>query len=501
MRFQLISDVHGRFDMVQKDPHADIIISPGDISENLTKGISFLQGLEKLVLITPGNHEFYKFDMTERIEEIKYLCSRTENVIFLDNDTLELEQNGENIRIIGTTLWSDFGNLDPLLVDSSDAFMNDYMYIGAKQLLSDPEFAKKVEGYNQRIQNEVGHKINLKTPEGEIFKNNYYQKLRTIESKLGKNVGFDRNKITSEDYPMACKFKHERYNPIIAYMLHLENRRWLEEQLSQPYNGRTLVLTHHAPSRSALSMSRFTTAIPTMDFSSILKRNTSGYKIGAYCSSFENSPNLDNIDGWVHGHFHERMLYRLGGAAVHCNPTGNASNQPDRTGLPQYSFNLTEEEKTQALKQHLKHTLFIADKLNELYKVALSDNYYFERLRYEQVYYNIYDELQTLLNSLRTTPEFKENWGNNIDLFLPIQKIFGHYLTVKDGYIHPKDMYQLVNETRNRVSEIGLFLSNWQIEVNSKIKEKFIFKDFTSENIEITTENKDDKLEGEIHVE
>lgn len=62
-------------------------------------------------------------------------------------------------------------------------------------------------------------------------------------------------------------------------------------------------------------------------------------------------------------------------------------------------------------------------------------------------------------------------------------------------------MYQLVNETRNRVSEIGLFLSNWQIEVNSKIKEKFIFKDFTSENIEITTENKDDKLEGEIHVE
>lgn len=486
MRIQLVSDVHGRFDKVEVDKSADIIVCPGDVAENLPVGLEFLKKLEKPVIFIPGNHEFYKYDLTERIEELKYHCSQTPNVVFLDNDTIILEQEkGEDVRIIGTTLWSDFGGFNPLLADTSGAYMNDYIYIGAKNLLSDREFAKKVDDLEKYVDSNIKKHINERSPAGDIYKTNYHMRLKTIESKLSKLDNFDKSKLSIKQFNQVCRFKDSHYTPAISYLLHLHNREWLEDEMSESFDGKTLVLTHHAPSKTALSMSRFTTSIPTMDFSNIFKRNTNGYKIGAYASSFENCPYLNNIDAWVHGHFHERMIYRLGNAAVHCNPTGNRHNQPDRTGLPQYTFTISDEEKTQALAHHINHTIFIASRLSELYSTILGgDRDYFEQIRHKHIYFNVYDELETLMNSLKTTPEFKNSFNLTNDLFLPLQGLYEPYLTIDENdLINEKDLYRLLNETKERVNTISVNLSEWVLDVNSSIKDTPIFKDFTSETI------------------
>ena len=37
-----------------------------------------------------------------------------------------------------------------------------------------------------------------------------------------------------------------------AYELHLEERAWLESKLNEPFDGKTVVITHHAPSRGSV---------------------------------------------------------------------------------------------------------------------------------------------------------------------------------------------------------------------------------------------------------
>lgn len=51
--------------------------------------------------------------------------------------------------------------------------------------------------------------------------------------------------------PMMMDHKREGNNlivPVITYMLHLEAVKYLESELSKPHDGKTIVVTHHAPS-------------------------------------------------------------------------------------------------------------------------------------------------------------------------------------------------------------------------------------------------------------
>jgi predicted phosphodiesterase len=79
---------------------------------------------------------------------------------------------------------------------------------------------------------------------------------------------------------------------------------WLDHMLNvQPFDGTTIVVTHHAPSVRSIHPSYH------------------GKLLNAAYAS-----NLDDLVGkcdlWVHGHVHHRFDYRIGCGRVICNPLG-----------------------------------------------------------------------------------------------------------------------------------------------------------------------------------
>ena len=85
--------------------------------------------------------------------------------------------------------------------------------------------------------------------------------------------------------------------------------RWLIKKLKQPFNGKTVVVTHHCPSPRSIDMKYV------------------GHPLNAAFVSNLEWLMGDNsvIDLWVHGHTHSRVDYRLGKTRVICNPRGYPS--------------------------------------------------------------------------------------------------------------------------------------------------------------------------------
>jgi len=85
---------------------------------------------------------------------------------------------------------------------------------------------------------------------------------------------------------------------------HQADRRWLEKQLAAPFDGPTVVITHHAPHPLSIAP-RYAADWMTCGFASALPE------------SFFEVPVL-----WIHGHTHTRFDYRVNGCRVVCNPRG-----------------------------------------------------------------------------------------------------------------------------------------------------------------------------------
>ena len=85
------------------------------------------------------------------------------------------------------------------------------------------------------------------------------------------------------------------------------NRAWLESKLATPFDGPTVVITHHAPSIKSIHP-RFEGSLINTCFVS-----DSEYLMGA-----------DRAALWIHGHTHDSFDYQVAGTRVICNPRGYA---------------------------------------------------------------------------------------------------------------------------------------------------------------------------------
>lgn len=101
-----------------------------------------------------------------------------------------------------------------------------------------------------------------------------------------------------------------RLTPADTARLHREDLTWLEGRLATPFEGKTVVVTHMAPSMRSISAK---------------------YRHGLISAAF--ASNLDYLiaraDLWVHGHTHSSADYQVGSCRVICNPLG----YPSRDGL------------------------------------------------------------------------------------------------------------------------------------------------------------------------
>ncbi|MCW5597183.1 MAG: metallophosphoesterase family protein [Rhodocyclaceae bacterium] len=93
------------------------------------------------------------------------------------------------------------------------------------------------------------------------------------------------------------------FRPEDSAVLHRHSRAWLEARLAEPFVGKTVVVTHHAPS-----------------LASIDDQWKKGLLTAAFASHLD--PLVARADLWLHGHTHGFADHMVGGCRVVCNPRG-----------------------------------------------------------------------------------------------------------------------------------------------------------------------------------
>ncbi|NYT86278.1 metallophosphoesterase [Pusillimonas harenae] len=97
------------------------------------------------------------------------------------------------------------------------------------------------------------------------------------------------------------------FSPLEMEALFNQHRAWLQQRLATPFDGPTVVITHHAPSTQSIH--------PRFENSLI---NT------CFVSDSEYLMNADRATLWIHGHTHDSFDYQVRGTRVVCNPRGYA---------------------------------------------------------------------------------------------------------------------------------------------------------------------------------
>lgn len=108
------------------------------------------------------------------------------------------------------------------------------------------------------------------------------------------------------------------FTPRRSIELHEQSLAWLTAKLDEPFEGKTVVVTHHLPSTLSV-VDRFKESAVTACFASNLD-----YLFG-------------KMDLWVHGHTHDNLDYVANGTRVICNPRGYVTYR----GIENFDFNPT----------------------------------------------------------------------------------------------------------------------------------------------------------------
>lgn len=105
------------------------------------------------------------------------------------------------------------------------------------------------------------------------------------------------------------KFAERPFDAVQFSQLHQGSKTWLEQELAQPFSGKTVVVTHHAPS--------------------LWSWNDTAYALKklAYCNDMKPLLHEYEIAAWFHGHVHSQIDYRIAGARILCNPRGYAGSK------------------------------------------------------------------------------------------------------------------------------------------------------------------------------
>lgn len=275
MKIQLVSDIHLEY-LKHKDDwppipntNAEVIVLAGDIGEG-TQGIEYAieqsVRLDKDIVYVAGNHEYYGCDYFELMETLKDKVNGT-RVYFLDDDSVIL--NGT--RFIGATLWTNYGQGHEGLMKTAFMRMTDTTNITARKWWA------------------TAH---------------------------GKGAGNKR--IGDDDEP-------DMFIPEVAYETHKNSIDYLTQELEKPFDGKTVVVTHHAPTFKSIESLVFNKlAFEKSRWVPRLHDDLGIIFVAAYASDLTDLivKHSNEIDLWAHGHTHCKEDYAYKGVRVVCNPRG-----------------------------------------------------------------------------------------------------------------------------------------------------------------------------------
>lgn len=247
-KLHILSDLHLEFSMLEPpETDADVIVLAGDIGKK-SNGVLWARQTfpNKEIIYVPGNHEFYQ---TQRVDTLALMRIAADqcNVHLLDND--EIIING--VRFLGSTLWTDFclfGEENKrFAMEAGQRSLNDFRLIQDEEI-STPDWVKT------------------------------------------RRVGWEGTRPV-------------RFSPARSIELHEQALAWLTAKLAEPFDGKTVVVSHHLPSMLSV-VERF-----------------KGSSLSA-CFASELDYLFGKMDIWIHGHTHDNLDYEVNGTRVICNPRG-----------------------------------------------------------------------------------------------------------------------------------------------------------------------------------
>ncbi|NKL23696.1 metallophosphoesterase [Rhizobium leguminosarum] len=258
MRAWIISDLHSTFlDLAFGRkvvvPDADVCVCAGDIADNIERAIDFLHAEiapYMPVVATLGNHDYYGSSIDYALEYARRWNAGT-NVYVLENETF---RKGD-LRILGATLWTDFS-------------------IGIQRLPHN-EF----EAHRDSVMKQCS------------AHSRDFHKIYRSDARTGREGGF----VTPKELVSR----------------HWDSRSFIENDLAKPFDGTTMVLTHHAILPQSLDgryAGHISNAAIASDLSSLIHQWRPHF--------------------WVHGHTHRFQDYIEGSTRILCNPRGQIGESP-----------------------------------------------------------------------------------------------------------------------------------------------------------------------------
>lgn len=255
MKLLILSDLHAEFETfeVAKDLNYDVAVLAGDIVAPGRVAARWLRNParfgNKPILQIAGNHEYYESVLDQELLEMRRQA-KAHDIQFLDCTEVVIA----GVRFLGCTLWTDFR----LRID------NPGLAGQPVRLLSDRD----------RSMTECSRYLAD------------YSAIR-IDDPLTSNSRGTRRLV-----------------PMDTLQTHRRHRSWLRKKLAEPFDGPTVVVTHHAPHRKSLA-----------------PRFAEDWASGGFVNEMQ--PEFFEVPAlWVHGHTHDSFDYRVGACRVVCNPRG-----------------------------------------------------------------------------------------------------------------------------------------------------------------------------------
>lgn len=211
MKIQILSDIHLEFvkepqklidELFINSDKETILALLGDIgrldTENdlaeYTNLIRTASEKYRMVLVISGNHEYYnskEYDMIEINFTIDSICNKFNNVYFLNNRSIEID----NYNILGCTLWSELDKKNKFIIETS---INDFKYI---YLNMPDEQYDYMEGTNCGVFK--SSKLTF-----DLYNKLHKKDLEWIETEIKPDK---KNIILTHHAPLIYNTQHKRY--------------------------------------------------------------------------------------------------------------------------------------------------------------------------------------------------------------------------------------------------------------------------------------------------
>lgn len=134
-------------------------------------------------------------------------------------------------------------------------------------------------------------------------------------SEFTQNAAMQAGLHGLNDFCLIQEGRLGTFTPAQSVGLHKKSLAWLKSKLDEPFDGKTVVVTHHLPSEQ-----------------SVVERYKS--ELLAACFASELDYLFGKMDLWIHGHTHDNLDYESNGTRVICNPRGYVT----MSGMENFNF-------------------------------------------------------------------------------------------------------------------------------------------------------------------